>query len=430
MWFVYQSNFAHSLSGWLDHCSGCCSLWPPEPSARTVRDFWGRPPAQEKGESHADCKWQWMVEWIVHVPNHHVWLHSQDDCHPPFTRAPRPGFEPGFESGFDSNRPGYVHTGSGILVVNDVTTGVKYTTNNWYATAIIMAATAMIAFFLCFGLLSMVWLKQRRRMRIRRRRRSILARRVRTAAFCASQEAELRAAVTALATDLLLRSSVHRRSVWMRNRSQAFMQVISAWDDLEWKRNFRVSRATYRHLCNELQTKVQHDSSIRETVVVEKRVAIALWRLGTNVEYRTISHLFGVGMSTACNIVHEVCKAIVDSLLEKYITIPRGNAAMDVVRGFEEKWGFPQCFGAVDGSHIPIIPPHDCPTDYFNRKGFPLASPTLHLVLDRRCFVSFGQRWTCTFSWKLLFSVDIARACAESRALPARRQSSDIQHCS
>ena len=81
------------------------------------------------------------------------------------------------------------------------------------------------------------------------------------------------------------------------------------------------------------------------------------------MEYRNISHLFGVGMSTAYNIVHEVCKAIVDSLLEKYITIPQGNAAMDVVRGFEEKWGFPQCFGAVDGSHIPIIPHHDCLTD-------------------------------------------------------------------
>ena len=26
----------------------------------------------------------------------------------------------------DSNRPGYIHTGSGILVVNDVTTGVKH----------------------------------------------------------------------------------------------------------------------------------------------------------------------------------------------------------------------------------------------------------------------------------------------------------------
>ena len=249
----------------------------------------------------------------------------------------------------------------------------------------------MIAFFLCFGLLSMVWLKQRRRMRIRRRR-SILARRMQTAVFCASQGAELRAAVTALATDLLLRSSVHRRSVWMRDRNQAFMQVISAWDDLEWKRNFRVSRATYRHLCNELRTKVQHDSSIRETVAVEKRVAIALWRLGTNVEYRTISHLFGVGMSTACNIVHEVCKAIVDSLLEKYITIPQGNAAMDVVRVFEEKWGFPQCFGAEDGSHIPIIPPHDCPTDYFNRKEF--HSIVLQALVDHENrFMTVNVGW-------------------------------------
>ena len=78
-----------------------------------------------------------------------------------------------------------------------------------------------------------------------------------------------------------------------------------------------MSTAKYQYLCDELRTKLQHDSTIRETVAVEKRVAITLWRLGTNVEYRMISHLFGVGMSTACNVVHEVCKAIVDSLLDK-----------------------------------------------------------------------------------------------------------------
>ena len=43
---------------------------------------------------------------------------------------------------------------------------------------------------------------------------------------------------------------------------------------------------------------------------------------------------------------------------------------MAIVSSFEERWGFPQCFGAVDGSHIPIIPPYDCPTNYYNRKGF------------------------------------------------------------
>ena len=48
---------------------------------------------------------------------------------------------------------------------------------------------------------------------------------------------------------------------------------------------------------------------------VEERVAIASWKLGTNVECRTISHLFSVGLSSACVIVYEVCKAILDALL-------------------------------------------------------------------------------------------------------------------
>lgn len=103
---------------------------------------------------------------------------------------------------------------------------------------------------------------------------------------------------------------------------------------------------------------------------MEKRVAITLWRLGTNQEYRSVAHLFGVGISSVCNIVHEVCTAIVDCLLDKYITLPRGERAMEVVQGFEEVWGFPQCFGAIDGSHIPILAPHDSATDYYNRKRY------------------------------------------------------------
>ena len=109
-----------------------------------------------------------------------------------------------------------------------------------------MAVTAMIVISLCFGLLSMVWIRQRRRMRFRRSRRCVLARRRQTAAFYEDQEEESTAVVTALAVDLLLTRSAQRRSVWARSRSQAFTAVISAWDDLEWKRNFRVSRTTLR----------------------------------------------------------------------------------------------------------------------------------------------------------------------------------------
>ena len=103
---------------------------------------------------------------------------------------------------------------------------------------------------------------------------------------------------------------------------------------------------------------------------VEERVAITLWRLGTNIEYRSLSHLFGVGLSTVCVVVHEVTRSIVSTLMERYIRIPTGEAAKMVIDGFSHTWGFPQCFGAIDGSHIQIQAPHDNPLDYYNRKGW------------------------------------------------------------
>ena len=37
---------------------------------------------------------------------------------------------------------------------------------------------------------------------------------------------------------------------------------------------------------------------------------------------------------------------------------------------FLQTGGFSQCFGAIDGSHIPIIAPSTDPLDYYNHKGF------------------------------------------------------------
>ena len=95
-----------------------------------------------------------------------------------------------------------------------------------------------------------------------------------------------------------------------------------------------------------------------------------LWYLETNVGYRTIGHLFGVSKSTVCVITKNICTAIASNLLPKCIRTPCGDNLKDAVDGFEHKWGFPRCAGAVDGTHIPIVSPEECPDDYYNRKGW------------------------------------------------------------
>ena len=62
---------------------------------------------------------------------------------------------------------------------------------------------------------------------------------------------------------------------------------------------------------------------------------------------------------------------------------------------FKHKWEFPQCAGAVDGTHIPIMSPEECPPDYFNQKGW-------HSVLMQGLVNHLGQFsnvYTCWMAW-------------------------------
>ena len=52
---------------------------------------------------------------------------------------------------------------------------------------------------------------------------------------------------------------------------------------------------------------------------VDQQVAVMIWRLATNVEYRTISALFEMGISTACEIVHRTCLAMIEHVCENAI---------------------------------------------------------------------------------------------------------------
>ena len=96
-----------------------------------------------------------------------------------------------------------------------------------------------------------------------------------------------------------------------------------------------MSQATFMYLCNELRSAIEkEDTVMRNAIPVEQRVALTLWFLATNADYRTIEHLFGVSKPTVCVITKEVCAAILRILLPKYIRVPTGDNLKIVVEEF------------------------------------------------------------------------------------------------
>ncbi|XP_071492455.1 uncharacterized protein [Diadema antillarum] len=221
----------------------------------------------------------------------------------------------------------------------------------------------------------------------RRRRGSRMLREIRRLEVEEACQRRKKRNITAMVISLLYASS---RIV---DVDTAVMTTYHTWweerafphfSDREWTRNFRMSRASFDLLCTSLREELSEliPTNIRKPIPLEKRVAVALWRLATPCEFRTIGHLFGIGRSTACKIVHEVVAAIISGVYPNYVKWPTDENLRAVLRGFEVYRGMPQCAGAIDGTQIHVTPPSEFQADYLNRKGF--HSINLQAVCDHR----------------------------------------------
>uniref|UniRef100_A0A8C3F917 DDE Tnp4 domain-containing protein n=1 Tax=Chrysemys picta bellii TaxID=8478 RepID=A0A8C3F917_CHRPI len=167
-------------------------------------------------------------------------------------------------------------------------------------------------------------------------------------------------------TDML--STVERR-FWVRETSMEWWDhiVMEVWDDEQWLQNFWMRKATFMGLCEELAPTLRRkDTRLRAALPVEKRMAIAIWKLATPDSYRSVANQFGVGKSTVGIVLMQVCKAINRILLRRTVTL--GNV-QEIVDGIAQM-GFPNCGGAIDGTHIPILAPPHLGSEYVNQKGY------------------------------------------------------------
>ena len=81
--------------------------------------------------------------------------------------------------------------------------------------------------------------------------------------------------------------------------------MMQTFELTDWLENFRMGKETFFYLCDELRPSIsRQNTTFRNAISTERRVAITLWCLATPAEYRTIAHLFGVSRAAVCLITH------------------------------------------------------------------------------------------------------------------------------
>ncbi len=144
--------------------------------------------------------------------------------------------------------------------------------------------------------------------------------------------------------------------VWCKKRSkQWWSEALSGvYGESWWRDNLRITR---ENLCLFVINLRDKQLEVREPIDVETRVAVTIWWLGTNIEYRSLAALFGLDRSTVGELINDTCSFIACHLMPVYVCIPHGESLRAIIDGFESRWGFPQAVGAIDGSHVPILKP-------------------------------------------------------------------------
>ena len=217
------------------------------------------------------------------------------------------------------------------------------------------------------------------------------------------------------------------RSTWYYNgrTDQWWINMLgNNLPDEEWRKNFRMSQADFNKLLEDLLPHISpHENSPNyRAIPAKKKLAITLYYLKDTGSLRMTANTFGVHISTASKTIHQVCQAISQVLGPKYVRLPKDHKEMQQKAAeFEAKYGMPQAFRCIDGTHIPVKRPNLNSQDYYCYKMF--FSLNVQAICDfRGLFMDVDCRWPGSVHDAKVFANSKANEKLKSGQLPLTYQ--------
>jgi hypothetical protein len=119
----------------------------------------------------------------------------------------------------------------------------------------------------------------------------------------------------------LLRQQRRATRIWALPRQKVWwFDFAQYYTGDRWVQTFRLEKNVFAFLCDQFfPDVVKQDTNFRAAIPVPQRVASVIYFLAHAASFPQVSELFGIGASTVCEEVYQVCNAIVNRLADVYI---------------------------------------------------------------------------------------------------------------
>ncbi|GBG69403.1 hypothetical protein CBR_g4096 [Chara braunii] len=165
------------------------------------------------------------------------------------------------------------------------------------------------------------------------------------------------------------------------------------WEDLRqcddatneyYRQKLRMSMAMFKQIVAALATFVEKKVTHYRTPLPAKQViAFAPYRWEYGETYESGTSAFGIGRATGLQFIRDVTSALLQAHPDA-IKWPVGRRRAQILRAFRDK-GFPNCFGAIDCTHIYIDKPVGAPSaNYYDRNHKFFVQAQVVVDLDLR----------------------------------------------
>ena len=157
-----------------------------------------------------------------------------------------------------------------------------------------------------------------------------------------------------------------------RLKAKDFWETFSTdLADDDFRRYYRMDRATFRALTSYLNPKTRKYQGGRVQVLPHKQVGMTLCFLGSRMTYHQLAGIFGISEECFIRTTNYVMQLLNDHCRD-LIKWPRKEDYLSISENFnkKKKRQFPNIVGAIDGCHIRIAPRRNEIQTHRNFKNF------------------------------------------------------------